>query len=262
MRYIENLALNYSVELLFFENPFFENKKLLFELKKVFSNVEILFNTKNLTSFVFNDYISTTEGIDIPVQILVMKENSQLNLIKLKNSLNQTLDWDNAENTINNCNYALVISDFMATELNYTDRIYLFNKFLKILLEILPCKAIHWSYSQKIVEPNEYKIALEQESLYSLYGIVNVRYFKKDNYFIMDTIGLSALGLPDLQCKFKDIDTGIIATILYEYANTIFKNGDYITDNTVIKSMDFSFLCLHDFSITSPKRIILNLILI
>jgi len=258
MKYIENLALNYSVELLFNENPFFENSNLLANLKKHFNNVDILFSTNNLSSFVFNDYTSCAEGIEIPVQILVIKESSQLNLGKLKHSIDQTIDWDEAELTINKCNYALVISDFMATEIKYSDRIFLFNKFLKALLEILPCKAIHWSYSQKVVEPKEYQNALEQDSLYSLYGIINVRYFKKENHFIMDTIGLSALGLPDIQCKFKDIDTGIIATILYEYANNIFEKGDYLNDDTIIKSMELEFKCYHEFSLTMPKRIVLN----
>ena len=77
--------------------------------------------------------------------------------------------------------------------MNYSDRIYLFNKFLKTILQILPVKAIHWSYSQKIVEPKDYKSALDYESLYSLYGIINVRYFIVDNFYVMDTIGLSAL---------------------------------------------------------------------
>lgn len=259
MKYVENLALNYSVELLFDENPFFENTNLLTNLKKHFNNVEILFSTSNISSFVFNDYTTCAEGIEIPVQILVIKENAQLNMIKLKHSLDQTIDWNDAELAIDKCNFALVISDFMATEIKYNDRIFLFNKFLKALLEVLPCTAIHWSYSQKVVEPLEYQNALEQESLYSLYGIVNVRYFKKDSYYIMDSIGLSALGLPDLQCKFKNIDTGIIATILYEYANNIFEKGDYINDDTKIKSMDFEFRCHHEFSLTAPKRIVLNL---
>lgn len=149
MRRIENIALNYSVELLFIENPVFDNNTLLKALNTSFNNVDILFSTQNIISFVFNDYKSLTENVEIPVQILVIKEYDKLNFVKLKNSLDQTFDWEEAKDIVDKCNYSLVISDFMATELNYSDRIYLFNKFLKTILQILPVKAIHWSYSQK-----------------------------------------------------------------------------------------------------------------
>jgi hypothetical protein len=176
-----------------------------------------------------------------------------------------TVENEEAKDIVDKCNYSLVISDFMATELNYSDRIYLFNKFLKTILQILPVKAIHWSYSQKIVEPKDYKSALDYESLYSLYslyGIINVRYFIVDNFYVMDTIGLSALGLPDLQCKFKNIDTGIIATILYDLAYKIFEKGDYIEDTEIMEIFKIKFKCVHELSKTKPQRIVLNLIII
>lgn len=262
MRRIENIALNYSVELLFIDNPIFDNNILLKELNTSFNNVDVLFSTKNIISFVFNDYKSFTENVEIPIQILVIKEYDKLNLKKLKSSVDQTFDWEEAKEIVDKCNYSLVISDFMATELNYSDRIYLFNKFLKTILKILPVKAIHWSYSQKMVEPKDYKSALDYESLYSLYGIINVRYFIVDTFYIMDTIGLSALGLPDLQCKFKGIDTGIIATILYDLAHNIFEKGDYLEDSEIIEILKIKFKCTHELSKTKPQRIILNLIII
>lgn len=259
MKFAENLALNYSVELLFNTNPFYENAHLLEELNKSFKKVELLFSTENLSSFVFYDYVSKTGEIDIPVQILIMKEKSLLNIKKIKNSILQTLDWQDAEEIVDSCKFSLVVSDFMATSLLYNERVYLFNKFLKTLLSILPCKAIHWSYSQKIVEPIEYQNALKNENFNSIYAIVNVRYFKQDTSLIMDTIGLSALGLPDLQCKSHNIEPGIIATILYEYAGKIFENGDYINDNDIISCLNLNFKCYHDFSITNPTRVIINL---
>ena len=70
MRRIENVALNYSVELLFIENPVFDNNTLLKALNTSFNNVDILFSTQNIISFVFNDYKSLTENVEIPVQIL------------------------------------------------------------------------------------------------------------------------------------------------------------------------------------------------
>lgn len=259
MKYLENLALNYSVELLFDENPLYENHHLLTAIKKYFNNVEILFDTNNLCSFVLNDFTSKTEDLEIPVQIIVIRENSPIKISKLLNSINQTLDNSYIESDIANCNYSIVISDFMATEINYNDRIYLFNKFLKGLLEVIPCKAIHWSYSQKIVNPIDFQIAINESDFYTLFGIINVRYFKFNELLILDTIGLSALGLPDIQCKFNFLDKGLIATILYDLAHKIFTNGDYIKDNTEITIMNTKFLCTHQFSVTTPKRVIINL---
>lgn len=259
MKYLENLALNYSVELLFEENPLYENKHLLTSIKKYFNNVEILFDTNNLCSFVLNDYTSKTEDLEIPVQIIVIRENSPIKISKLLNSITQTSDNTYIENEIVNCNYSIVISDFMATEIKYNERIYLFNKFLKGLLEVIPCKAIHWSYSQKIVNPNDFQAAVTESDFYTLFGIINVRYFKFNESLILDTIGLSALGLPDIQCNFNSLDKGLVATILYDLANKIFINGDYIKDNTELSIMNINFKCSHQFSLTNPKRVIVNL---
>lgn len=261
MKYLENFALNYSVELLFNENPVFENNSLLTQLKQNFKNVEILFSTKALISFVFNDFISELDGTKEPVQIIVIRENNTINTNKIKKSLTQTWDWKGATEIVDECRYSIVISDFMATNLNYDDRTVLFNKALNSVLNILPCKAINWSYSQKLVNPNEFCNALIDESYHSLYGLLNVRYFKIDDEQVMDTMGLSALGLPDLECSFKNLDKGSISSTLYDYAQKIFKNGDYLKDGEKIhdNTLNLDFFCHHKFSKTMPKRIVLEL---
>ena len=48
-------------------------------------------------------------------------------------------------------------------------------------------------------------------------GFLNVRVFKVgDNpgEMLMDTLGLAAIGLPDLQCHFRDLDLNEVADLL------------------------------------------------
>lgn len=258
MELLKNAPLNYSIQFLFDKEPLLENIILLDELKKTFGNVDILFSTNTMISFVFNDYSINAEGIEIPMQILLLKEPYEHSK-KILNLVEYSQLTDNSINYINESKFLLVISDFMATSIDYKKRIYIFNKILKTLIPILPCKIVYWACSQKLINTIEFSDALEKESDYSIYGIINVRYFIKDNYHVMDTIGLSSIGLPDLQCSFDNIDPGIVSTILYEYGRKIFEHGDFLNDNEEINSMNLKFLCKHNYSDTNPKRIVIVL---
>ena len=85
MKNLKNSPLNYSVQFFFNKEPLFENIILLGELKKIFRNVNILFSTNSMISFVLNDYSVNAEGFDIPIQILLIKESYNSNSKKICN---------------------------------------------------------------------------------------------------------------------------------------------------------------------------------
>lgn len=259
MKPFKNSPSNFSVQLFFDKEPLFENIILLDELKKIFKNVNIIFSTNSMISFVLNDYFVNTEGVNIPIQILLIKESSTSDSNKILDSIEYYQLNEELIDYINKCKFSLVISDFMGTSLEYKERITIFNKIIKTLIEVLSCRIIYWSCSQKIMQSMDFLDALEQESIDSICGLINIRHFIKENYHIMDTIGYSSIGLPDLQCLFNNIESGIVSLILYEYARKIFKHGDFLDDNEEIYSMNQKFICNHNYSILAPKRVIIEL---
>ena len=59
---------------------------------------------------------------------------------------------------------------------------------------------------------------------------LNVRLFRVEGGaqgdMLMDTRGLAALGLPDLQMHFRGLNPGRVAGLLFNYGRYIYENGD------------------------------------
>jgi len=100
----------------------------------------------------------------------------------------------------------------------------------------------------------------------SFFSPVNVRLFNiegidDESEPLMDTMGLAAFDLPDLQYHFKDLDPDAVARILHVYGDYIFKNGDIIEGDHTIReiSPDDKWVCRHEISLVEPNRILLDI---
>src|SRR5258706_439837 len=106
---------------------------------------------------------------------------------------------------------AVLVTDFMSGGLEYHERLDLFQRALLGVLSVVPCLAVHWQPSQQVIDPSAYRAASEKPPADLFFaGALNVRLFNIENSpgdFVMDTLGLAALGLPDLQCHFRRLDT-------------------------------------------------------
>lgn len=259
----DSFAATYSVELLYKNIQTINNLELLSKLRNELGNVEILLETERITTFILFDYpIVYADGEEIPVQFMVINEGNSVNKSKLESSLSQTWDWSMAKSTVEDCQATIVISDFMANQLDYHLRVELFNKFLNVFMTSYEPQAINWLYSQKIVEPHMFEESYLEAKEKNLYGHLNVRYFKnKNNELVMDTLGLAALGLPDLQCHFKELDHGQVALILFDIAKTLFEKGDYIEDGRLEYNsfVDEKITYYHEISMANPPRLVIDI---
>jgi hypothetical protein len=167
---------------------------------------------------------------------------------------------------VQRCTTSILVSDFMTRSLEYKTRLGLFQKVLTSVLDVIPCQAIHWQSSQQIIEPLTYLTAVASENYPDLQaGALNVRLFRIINEesqgdTLMDTIGLAALGLPDLQCHFRNLDVQAVAGILYNTGLYIFENGDVIEDGHTVAGINPNdkWLCQHEDSLLEPERVVLD----
>ena len=94
---------------------------------------------------------------------------------------------------------------------------------------------------------------------------LNVRLFRIENGAagdtIMDTRGLAALGLPDVQMHFRDLDPGRVAALLYNYARYLNEHGDCINDGETIDGATpgTRWRCRHEMSLVPPERLVLDI---
>lgn len=254
-------ATIYNVELLFEEEPFFLIDRIAEELNEICGKTDINNSDDTLTSFFFTEYLFEYGHGLMPAQFILTKKPTIADKKKLELSLQQTWDFERVEEKLEKIKYVCMFSDFFSSCLDYTLRVDLLNKTLSTILRYTNCIAVHFPHSQKIADPHSFIERLENGEY--LNGVLNVRFYKlegTDGEIIMDTIGLSSLGLLDFQCHYKNIDPSSIAGLLYNYGYSIFNNRDIFEDGDTIEGLieEQKWQCQHEVSLIEPTRIVIN----
>lgn len=108
------------------------------------------------------------------------------------------------------CRHSLVVANLMATMLDRRTRLELFQDALAGILQALPAAAIDWPATGQFIDPARFVEAYRAGGATRFFhGALNVRYYRIDDTpgdQVMDTRGMAAFGLPDLQCHFRDLD--------------------------------------------------------
>jgi len=241
----DGFAETYSVELYMKEKPIILENKLLENIKKYCGNVKIISNEdKNLT-FAFMDYILNYRNVSVPVTMMISISDE--------------------ESESESCKIKVLVTDLMAIGLEYKKRVELFQKALYAIVELINCEGINFHIAEQLISREDY---LENNPLNDeydpLFGILNVRLFKiegEKNEYIMDTLGLSSIGLCDLQCHFKNLDTSEISNILYSYGYYIFDNQEVVDNMTIVEgiSKEDKWKCRHEVALVEPERVVLDI---
>ncbi len=257
-------AETYSVELYMKEEPVILENDLLENIKKYCGNVEISSRQENNIIFAFMDHILEYKNMSAPVSIVISKVYDKPDILKLKKSLEQSENFKNKEE-IEECSYRIIVTDIMAIGLEYSKRIEIFQKALYAITELIPCEGIHFQLTEQVISRDEYLGNNPFNEDYDiLFGILNVRLFNiegKEDEYLMDTLGLSAIGLCDLQCHFKNLDPNQVIDILYSYGYYIFDNSevaDKLKEIEGIGEME-KWKCEHEVSLAEPKRVVIDI---
>lgn len=144
----------------------------------------------------------------------------------------QSWRFAEASRAIADCRHAVLVRDHRGPSLPPRQRLSHFLRVLSGVLERIPCQAIYWEPSRQIVDPRRFTEAFrtgEREAF--LCGPLNLRLFRvddSDGEMLMDTLGLGALGLFDLQCRFRGLDPKDVAAVLYNTAVAILEKEDVL----------------------------------
>lgn len=219
-----------------------ERKRLLVAMRRFCGRVEPLASAQDVLGFVLPDHTSEYDGKQVPLQHIVAPAPQFPPEEQLDASLRQTWEWDKAQETVERCSSALILSDMMGAGLERDERMELFYGFVRAVLDEAPVLALHWLPSQRIVDPRAFMRSLHEERTL-LAATVNVRMFvppeAKDER-LMDTLGLAAFGLPDLQVRFRDRDPGKVAALLYNIAHYVFEHGDVLGEGNTVPGVDLN----------------------
>jgi hypothetical protein len=261
-------AGTYGVELLCERLPQISKRHFFDTLKKRCPAVEPLDGNldSDLLAFIHPDHLIEYSDGRIPAQSFIAVADQAPDMERLYPSIEQSWNFSGAMEQVQRCKASVLVSDLMASGMEYKTRLALFQKVLASTLESISCLAINWRPTQQIVDPRSYLHTISSESYPNLQaGGLNVRFYRISNAgsqgdMLMDTLGLAALGLPDLQCHFRNLDAQAVAGMLYNTGLYLFQNGDVIEDGHTIGGIrpNDKWICQHEDSLIGPERVVLD----
>jgi len=265
------LARTYGVELIGRDRFTLDKASLLRALRRWCPGVEPLDHDEQagVLAFVHQNHPIQLADARIAAQTFVAASDCTFSPAEVSGALEQTWDFDQAKGVLAGCTSSVLVTDLMSSSLGYRERIDVFQCALRGVLEVVSCAAIHWRPSQRIVAPAAWLELFDAGDAAHVFtaGAVNVRLFnvqgpgRAAGEIVMDTLGLGALGLPDLQCHFTQLNPTAVARVLFNTAWYIFERGDVIADGNTAQGIttDSRWPCHHEDALVGPARVVLDM---
>lgn len=260
----------FQIHLLFCDKPDKPEANIIKEALNIkFGDIDIVSGDKSLTSFAVKKFTVKFKEGSMPPQVLMM--DVQPFIQETINKFDRTQLWDvkNSEELLDSCRYRLIISDMMAAPMEYKERCELLVGWLEVALSLFPnCKAIWVPSSGKLLSSEQVNNSNVEDEDKFIYLCVNVRFFNiqnKEDKFV-DTLGLYAIGLPDVQYHFHNLNPDYIVRHAYNVASYIFTNNAPVKSGDTIDGLEggkissaVRWRCQYEESLIQPVREVMDI---
>lgn len=256
----------YPIYFLFEEKGPLPNAEILAEhLRPALGDIDVISNGAVKTFALLNHKVAYEDNHLAPCQ-LMLSDYLPFNESDI-GALERTQLWNlpNADDLLAKCKYKILANDFMALGLAYMQRANILIGYVDILLSLLPqCKAIYFAKSGNLVPPHRLQNPSFKGPARFLQGGINVRFFnvQNSNDKLVDSLGLYALGQPDIQIHFKDADPNIMINYVYNLALYQFENNFPIqSGHTVDAARELGnelWKCQYEEALIQPARVVLD----
>ncbi len=252
------LARAYTFELLFESAPELDQAALTAALEARFETV-VPMGEDALKSVGF-----AFPGLgDIPAQVHILNSTVAFDPQRVQGLVDQTWGWDEAAATVARGTRSLLVTDLLGTRLARKVRLDVLRRSLAAFIETLQPTAMLCPLIQQVIDPAEF-LAGVSEPINRLFGFLNVRLFRvedrRENEVVMDTLGLAAIGLTDVQCHFAGLDATEMANLLHRVGAYIFDQEPAIKDGHTVEGLDDGrWIARHEDALVGPERTVLDL---
>lgn len=262
----------YAVELLYEQAPRLSATSLLASIRLRCPDVERPGPDDGPLRFFHTAHRVDFPDGSVPVQTFI-SHNEGLDPSALAPSVKQSWKWRKARQIAPLCRASVTVNDMLGSSLAPPQRLDLFQRVLDGVIEAAPCLAIHWIDSQQLTDPAAFRDMMTRcEYANPLVGAINVRLFQIAGYGVspiaggtgdslMDTMGLSSFGLPDLQCHFRGLEHDEVAKTLSNTAYYVFQRGTVLESGHTVPGCpgDAKWLCRVEQSLQPPDRAVIDL---
>lgn len=229
---------------------------------------DIVSGSDALSSFAVEAYKVAYRDGEMPAQVM-MADVTPFQPESITD-MERTQFWTmpDGEDVLEQCRYKLLISDFMAAGLDYKSRSALLADWLEAAVSLFPtCKAIWIPSSGKLLHPSEIADNPYEGAARFLQFGMNIRYFTihgtEDS--LVDSLGLFALGLPDVQYHFHTLDPNDVSRHAFSVAAYLFEADVPVNDGETIAGLlngemapEVHWPCRFEMSLIQPAREVMD----
>lgn len=262
----EKFAGVYFVKLLF-EQPEKLDETILFQaLQKRFKEVDPIVEKEEMHVYGLRQYpVTYQDGQCVPSQISILEMMEFDRSFLHEWTMTQCWGLEDGDALLNRCHYELTIHDFMAAGHPRVKRCELLAEFVEAILEVFPhCIAMYFPHALKFLSREQFlQTSFKQRNLHFLDGGLSIRFFQIQDSedMLVDTVGLSAVGVSDIQCHFHDLSVDAVIDFVAALACYLFKEGEIIQDGETVEGFQpehAHWICQHEDALISPTRVVLD----
>ncbi|MGN0144243.1 MAG: DUF4261 domain-containing protein [Clostridium sp.] len=271
---LNGIQAAYFIELLFEkDSTAIDADKISSLVSSEISENEIIFDSDDFNIFFLKNYVITNNDGKKSFAGLSMSKNylsfnkDEISDLEFSQYIYQPIS-ENSETPnklLNMCTKKILIGDWMCAFLPYKKRCFLLHKFIKLILTEFPeCKLIRVPSSGRLLTKEDFLNNPWPDNISFINEGITFRIFQitdeKTPEFVADTLGLYAIGLPDLQVHFHTLDPSDVINRLEDYAVYIFSKGNIIRDDEKVSGLSENefWYCQHEKSIIPPYREVLD----
>ncbi|QNP49507.1 DUF4261 domain-containing protein [Diaphorobacter aerolatus] len=209
-----------------------------------------------------NDYcVNYADKKGVPSQIAIMQADKPLDPAHYAEAAQQTWDWPDKDAALAQCQHSVMVTELMGRGLQIEDRLEILQAIMHVVIECSDVKAISQTPARCLLNPETY--LQNHADGYVYYGLFNLRFFSISNEngdMLMDSLGLSVFGVPDMQCHFWELDPTAMSRMLFNSAVYLIQNGDVVEDGHTLAGITEGsrWRCQHEDSLVAPERMVLD----
>lgn len=252
--------VGYRVEWLYGEPPKLDRAAIQSALTRALPESEVTeLEPGNLSVAHRGHAVKFEDGQGVAMTAIFSANHLSISPEEFQTAVEQTWSWprDDARARIGRSISSVVVMDLLSLGQPYQTRLRLEYEVAMAVAKTTRPEVAYWQPAGQMVAPE----TLTDDPLDAA---LNVRLFKVESHpgdLVMDTLGLAALGVPDVQCHFHGLEPGRVAGLLRGIATYVFENGDVIADGNTVQGLEITdkWVCRHEMALLPPRRVVVDI---
>ncbi len=253
----------YPIQLLFDNPPPFNRKAILEALgQTTLGTVEVVESTMTELEVILTDFIEPDAE---PPHLVVSLPKAPVDRTQFAQG-KQWQHWllPDFERVLPTLTHSLYLTDAMSDHLYAEERVRLLAEGLAAVLKTVDCRALYFQPTDLLIEPDEFLAAMGDPQMQIFPpGFLNTRLIglNRADEFMVDTLGLDVLGLPDVQCSCRGLDAQEVVQFIFGAGAHVFgQAGDIIEGDSIEGPDGSSWVFKIDESHAPPLREVFTLV--